>query len=187
MVRGKDISRVSKLLQRFDSELIASGVFPDMANQNAPFWRTAQNIMFYAGSIMPFPGATILFPKTVSVPITGLLELDPQVTGHPAICFGTLNELRYWDATNGETLEGSGYTGNANQTDAAIATRWSIQQWNTWVYATNGVNPPQVNKAGAGFVAADVDTLFTTAEIFHKWRQFLIAFNLSTGKNHIRT
>lgn len=164
-----------------------------MANQNAPFWRTANNVMFYAGSVMPWPGAANLFAKSISKPVTGLLELDPQATGEPAVAFGTDSNLYYWENTAGQTTEGSGYTGAANQVNnvrgdmITPASRWSLQQWNTWVYATNGVNLPQVNKnAGAGFVAADVDSLFTTCEIFHKWKQFLIGFNLSTGKNHIR-
>lgn len=172
-------------LARFDIDLIGSGLYPDLHNQSAKFWQDGHGVMFYGGKMRPFPGGVRLFVPAITGIITGIQDLSPLVTGQPAIVYGTATELRLWDATNGDSQEGTGYSGIADETPAALASRWSFAQWNDWVFATDGDSAPQVYK-GAGFANADVDTLFTTAEIFLKWRQFLIAFNLSTGKHHIR-
>lgn len=172
-------------LARFDTDLIGGGLYPDLHNQAAQFWQDGYGVMFYGKKMRPFPGGVRLFAPTLLAPITGILDLSPLVTGEPAIVYGSLTKLRLWEATAGDAEVGTGYTGNADETPSTLATRWSFVQWNDWVFATNGVSLPQVYK-GASFANADVDTLFTTAEIFLKWRQFLIAFNLSTGKHHIR-
>jgi hypothetical protein len=177
---------MSDRLKRWAGDELVSGLNLDQPSQSAILWETGSNVIFRGRSIRPFPGGASLFPKTTDKVITGILDLSARVEGKPSIVFGTDADLRIWNQTDGQTIPGTGYTGRQDDTVAGlIASRWSIVQWNDWIIATNGKDLPQIYKT-TSFGNLNVSTLFTTCEIFLKWRQFLIGFNLSDGGNHIR-
>jgi hypothetical protein len=164
----------------------SSGLFPDQKLQTAPLWAEGSNVLFSNEKIEVFPGASVLFTRPVSEAVTGLLELSPIVTGNPGVLVGHLDRLYCWDSVAGIQALGSGYTGSVNATASMPATRWSMAQYNEYMFATNGVDPLQLCKVlGTGFVAqtANTSTQFKQAEIIRKHKQFVLAFNLtlSTG------
>lgn len=169
-------------LVRIEKDQFCSGVFLDQTQQVAPLWTSAQNVMFSEGMLGVFPGSIQLFQRQKIGTICGISELSSIVTGAKGICFGFGDSLHLWDADNGIQDVGSGYTSIADQTETQLATRWSIQQWNEWVVSTNGQDPMQLLKVvGTGFanMTTDTSTQFKYAEIIRKYRQFLIAFDLT--------
>lgn len=167
-------------LARIEGSAWSSGIFLDLKQQTAPFWTSGTNVIFQNGAVGVWPGSLPLFVKTKSGLLTGLGELSPLVTGAPGVVYGFNDTLHCWDAESGVQNLGSGYTGSVDQTVAMPATRWSFTQWNEWIAATNGVDPVQLCKVlGTGFEDMNTSTQFERAEILNKYRQFMIAFNLT--------
>lgn len=168
-------------------EPVDTGAELDKKNQSAMLWQEAKNVVFRAKKIMPFPGSVPLFPRGAEVEITGLRDLPALVFGTaPGIVYGTLNKLYLWKQGDmASTEKGSGYTGSLLQTASAPATRWSFEDWGSWVLATNGVDTPQIYKGTSFSPMSTFAAQYGTAEIFIKWRQYLIAMNLQGGKNRI--
>lgn len=167
---------------RIEKSQLSSGLFPDQKLQTSPLWVDGSNVMFDADKISVFPGSLNLFTKNYSAVVTGILGINNLVTGYPAVLYGFPDRLKLWDATNGIQAVGSGYSSDSNDTHAVRATRWSFEQWNEWLVATNNKDPMQLLKiAGTGFVAmtANTSTQFKYAQIIRKFRQFLIAYNLT--------
>jgi len=168
-------------IARIDKQVFTGGLFLDQEQQTAPLWTEGSNVLFRAGEVGVFPGSVPLFTRTRTGVITGLGELSSIVTGENALVYGFRDQLLVWDVSNGVTSVGSGYTGYADQGPDYAATRWSLQQWNEWVVATNGQDPMQLLKTvGSGFadMTTSTSTQFKKAEVIRKFRQFLVAFNL---------
>jgi hypothetical protein len=168
---------MSKPLVRVDHEVVSSGLFPDMRQQSAPFWQKGQNVYFRNFKVGPFPGRRLLFRLQSQPIIVGMKSLGFEVMSEPGVVLGTKDKIYLWSDTAGVTEKGSGFTGIKDQTKSQSATRWSFEQWGTWVLATNGVDVPQIYKGTTFGALAGVN--FTTAEIFLRWRTFMFAFNLN--------
>lgn len=169
---------MSYLLGTVPGALIASGIFPDMHQQSAPFWDTGKNAYFREGKVGPLPPWTAVDTLSSTPVITGMKELDNRVASANGLVVGTRTKLFLW--TSGSAVEkGSGYAGNADQSATVVASRWSFEQWGSWIIATDGVAVPQIYKGSTFGALGGVN--FTTAEIFIKWRSFLLAFNTSVS------
>jgi len=109
--------------------------------------------------------------------------LNPS--GVPTLFYGTKSEIRrHTRNPSVDTQVGSGYTGNPNQfreitgQPNTIVSQWSMVDFGSWILATNGKDLPQIYK-GTSFSAMNVESQFTTAEIFVKRGPYILAFNTS--------
>lgn len=155
-----------------------------MKQQSAPFWARGQNVYFRNNKVGPFPGKRLLFTLPTQSIITGMKAMGFEVLGEPGVVVGTKANLYLWSDTDGVSQNGSGYTGSTDQTSLVPATRWSFEQWGSWVLATNGVDKPQIYKTSSFGDLSGIN--FNTAEIFLRWRTFLFAFNLDTKPTTFR-
>lgn len=168
----------------FDAKgkLLSSGVFPDFESQSPPLIRDARNYLFAANRVQTFLGGEALFSTGVAVQILGVEAIE--VGGAANVFFGTETELRQWNGAT-VTVEGSGYTGNEDQTATSLACRWDIVPWGAWVLANNGFDRLQVWK-GASFAGiADFNTEIGTAYIALRYKEFLQVFNLAGSGGHV--
>lgn len=177
---------MSMLLGRIPPQLVGSGIFPDMHQQSAPLWATGRNAFFREGKVGPFPGYTALATVLPGSPvITGMKEVDTRPFTVNGVILGQATKLFKWTITGGMTqLTATGLSKNTDQSSSVIASRWSFEQWGSWILATNGVSPVKIYK-GSSFASLS-GTNFTTAEVLLRWRTFMFVFNLSTGKNDLK-
>lgn len=154
-------------------DVIPSGVSPDLPPERAPFWLDAQDVIFKDGGVSPYPGYQRLLTNTQVSPVVGILEAT--VAGVPTLFWGSKSDLFRYDATNGVSNPGTGYTGIEDQTSSQFATAWSLVRWGEWTIGTNGVNAPQIRKVTSFGALSGVT--FNTAEIFIRYRDFLLALN----------
>jgi hypothetical protein len=94
------------------------------------------------------------------------------------IFWGDQSKLYEWDTIS--VTEATGFTGQTDATVLNPATQWSFAPYGSWMIATNGVDVPQVHK-GTSFAALNVESQFTTAEIFIFRGPHLLAFNTSVN------
>lgn len=181
-----------------DPALLESGIVPSLHKLQAPLWIDGQNVIFEDGSVQKSKGYVAIAEVLGTDPISGIQDI--LLSTGPNLCFGDANNLYRYDGAT-VTADGTGYTAilslaafqiNAFQIDAFSASSstyvpaslWSMANFGTWCFATNGVDPPQINKmAGAGFVDL-TGTPPTRARIVVRYKNFIIFFNTTTGDNY---
>ena len=158
-------------------EVINSGTYPTVFSRRVPLWSNGVNVEFTEFGVEIIQGHEDLCDTGVAEPIRGLTQT--QITGVPTTYFGNLSALyRYVDGGIVEDLTGP--SGPYNGVDLAVgldvATMWSMVTYGDWVFATNGVDKPQVYKTGAAYEdVAGMDIL--TARIFVVQGPHILAFN----------
>lgn len=154
-----------------------SGIPFGLDSEQAPLWADGQNVLFQRGGVMKSRGYAAAFSAPDSNPIQGFTQT--ALSGVLTMYFGDTEKI--WEYNGSLTEIGSGYSGNADETSVAKASHWSMVDWGEWLFATNGIDAPQVYKGSA---CADMEGgAPATAEIFIKKKNFLLAFNTDLGEN----
>ena len=162
---------------------LATGLRLDPYELTDVLWKDGSNIQFTEHGVRKIPGWTDLLTGTGTAPVRGAAALVDS--GVQKLYYGDQTDLYESVAAGAPSAIGTGYTGSLNDTVTTPASTWSIVTFGSWVLATNGKDAPQISKASS-FSALDVDSMFTTAEIFVKRGPHVMAFNLSTGINEYR-
>ncbi|MGH9875994.1 MAG: hypothetical protein ACRD5H_00005, partial [Nitrososphaerales archaeon] len=144
-------------------------------------WDDGRNVVFIDGGVAKMDGFTELGSIGVATPILGMNENVSQ--GNRNLILGTTTQIFWYDATSTSSI-GSGFTGTLSEGATSAATQWSFEPWGSWMLCTNGTNTPQIWR-GSGSVVAMGSTTFTKAEIFIRFRDYMIAMNTSNGVNSI--
>lgn len=171
---------MSELLAKFEGESFVKGAFPGLSDREGGFFRDGRNVVFTEFSVQPVAGQQLLFSRIQNATVAGLRA--SFISGTPTLFVAYLDSIYKWTSGTPSSV-GSGYTGVADATSTAPATRWSMERWGTWMLATNGVDAAQVYK-GTSFGAL-AGTTFSTAEIFARRTPFMLAFNTSNGGDRI--
>jgi len=135
------------VIKEVDPGKIETGIAKSVHKLSAPLWIDGQNVLFDGGVVKKIKGTDRVFDTqmTGGTEVSGLLG---AVIGSTKTLFlGTKARLFKWTQVDfSATVIGSGYTGVDDETSSVPATRWSMVNWGDWIYATNGVDTPQVYK-----------------------------------------
>lgn len=162
---------------------IASGIHLDPYQLSSILWRDGSNVQFTEYGAEKVAGYATFLTTSAIKPIRGAAALVDG--GVQKLYYGDQSNLYESVAAAAPSSIGSGYTGSLDDTVTTPAATWSMVTFGSWVLATNGKDAPQISKASS-FGALDVDSMFTTAEIFVKRGPHVLAFNLNTGINQYR-
>ena len=187
---------MTRRLARLPSELVRSGITPSLENDVPPLWVDGGNVVFRDGGIRPEPGQFKLFDKLQKKPVIGVNEMVRD--GNKILYWGSVDKLYKGDRTQTPpTAEvGTGYTGIQDATESQEATRWSLEPWGRWMFAANGINDLQVDKATGTMVPLEDEVGFTfpdgiadnfAPEIVLKIKSFLMAFRQNDGDAGLNT
>lgn len=157
-----------------------SGVHPSLHPLSIPLWRDVRNVRFFGDRVEKMAGWSTALTSGIAVPIRGMQQL--LLAASQNLFYGTTTNLYRWTGSGSPSSVGSSYTGITNETVLAPASYWSMERWGNWLVATNGVDAPQIWKTTT-FSALDVDSQFTTAEIFVRRGPHMLAFNTSAGRD----
>lgn len=158
---------MSNLLQRYPSELVRSGAFPDMKGKSSPLWTSAKNAIFTDMGVRPLPGQSPVVNRPNTQEITDIVTNGnaPNYVLH----YGTDTQLWGWAEGGNVTETGSGYTKGV----------WHLSNWGAWVLGVNGNGTPQVVKTTT---AANLGgTPPTDVEIMLVRTPFAVALNTDQG------
>lgn len=150
---------------------LLQGFAPDVP-KNPPVLDIGENMVFTGNSARTAAGQyVVLGAEEIAEWVTGLLAT--RIGGAPYTFIGTPTRLLLWDGTD-LSVVGEDYNGTP-------FTPWCIGRWGDWVYATNGVDAPQIYK-GTSFEALTGLT-FSTARIMvtHPSNAFVLAFGTAGG------
>ncbi len=154
---------------------MASGIYPGLANKEAPFWHEGQNVMFTGRAAQPMPGQAVLVPAVASSPIRFLLET--VIAGVRTVFYGNRTTLYKWAEGGTISVLGTGFD----------ADYWTAFRWGEWtVMAPWPTGTVQVWKPGTGL--ADVGGrggLFETARSVSSFRQFAIMLGVDGAESSI--
>ena len=161
---------------------LKTGQHPGISWGQIPLWELGENVKFSATGPKKIKGwSSPIATGTGSTPVRGISQ---NLGGTQQLFWGDQTTLYFWNTVSVST-PGTGFTGIEDATVIAPATQWSFAPFGSWMLATNGVDLPQVYK-GASFAALDVDSQFTTAEIFIARGPHIIAMNTSVnGKEFV--
>lgn len=181
-----------KLIDQKEPEVISSGIVKSLHPLLAPLWVDGANVIFEDGQVKKSRG-TVEITSPDTSPIIGII--DALVDEKSNLVFADLDNLYRW-VDGDTTVDGTGYANGsfyeafqplAFQDDAfqfattRRATLWSLENWGEWVIATDGVNPPQINKmAGAGFLNL-TGTPPAYADIVVRLKNYILFFNTDLG------
>ena len=177
-------------------ELIGSGVFPEVFSRRVPFWSVGENVEFTDFGVELIKGHTELAdvrdaldpvddspqPPDPVTPVRGLVQTTES--GLTAVFFGTLTDLyRYIDGAfplYNFTNDAGPYNGIYARQPGELqeATHWSMVEYGDWIFATNGVDKPQVFKGD--FATSFIDVVgmdILSARIFLVLGPHILAFN----------
>lgn len=167
-------------LGRFQQELLG-GLTPDLPSKDSAFFVDGSNVLYSDGGVQPFPAQFRLVDKLAVAPVMGMLECVRA--GARELFWGTPSALYRYIEGSGLSSVGSGYTGLVDQAGVVQPSLWSIESWGSWVLATNGKDAPQIFKTTSfGNLAG---TTFTTAEIFLRYKAYMLAINTSNSGNAV--
>lgn len=145
---------------------LRTGLWPDVFSRRIPLWETGSNIQFTDVGVEKLSGWEEIGDTGNGEPIRGLLQTISS--GDAVIYSGDLSALYTLNTTTGTLTEvGSGYSlvensggtvwdsgattwdSGATIFDYGItkASHWSMVNYGSWVFATNGVDSPQVAKS----------------------------------------
>lgn len=165
---------------------LASGLHPSAGEEQVPFWLTGRNVDFYERGVASAKGFNAPFVTAGSTPIRGMAQqLTSGLT--QALFYGNQTTIYRWNAVT-EDVVGSGYTGQVDGDLNDPVTVWSMDQWGNFVFATNGVDAPQIYKGTsfADWTESDASPLpFTTAEIVLARGPHALVLNTSNGFNWV--
>lgn len=116
------------------------GIMPDLAMENAPIVRFAENAVFEPTGIRPTEGQLLtVLPVAGNNEVLGLLS--QQIDGEDYITWGDKNNIysKKWEI-GGVAVPGTGYALNP------LRDFWSIVSWGTWTLAANGLERIQLRK-----------------------------------------
>ncbi len=167
------------IIKEVDPGKIETGIAKSVHSLAAPLWVDGQNVVFESGVVKKMKGTDKCFDiqMTGGTEVSGLLAT--VVAGTRTLYMGTRARLFKWTQVDfAATVIGSGYTGVDTESSTVPATRWSMVPWGNWLYATNGVDAPQVYKgASAAAVGSGVPN---PCKIFQKLKVYLLAFKDTT-------
>ena len=178
---------MSARLGRFEKAIIA-GLHPNLAIDRPPLWRDGRNVSFKDLALQPIPGQTLIFDKLSAETPRGAIELS--ISGQPNLFWGTQTKLYrgVWKTPSPTDVSGAAYTGILDATDSQPATVWSFAEWGDLVFATNGVDAPQVWDLASPSAFAEWQELpaaaslyFGTAEIVLAYGAFIVVYNTGQG------
>lgn len=167
---------MTKLIAKFIKEL-NTGLGLSQHYREGVFWTQGQNVVFEDGIIKAALGQYGMFGSGITEPILGIQSIRQNNIN--TIYYGSRSKLMKWTESAGITdlTNSSGYTG----TDADL---WQFARWGSWIVASNGVDPLQVDKNdGNGFV--NLTTPFDWAKVIYATDTHLIAMNTSEGEANI--
>ena len=118
-------------------EILQSGVFPGLPNQQVPLWKQANNFVFKEASAKVSGAHLPLFDKGSS--LAGLGVLPVNNTGSPALVWGS-REALYRGLVSPVTVDVTRVAGAYTGTDSDT---WSIVQFGQSILATNGIDEIQ--------------------------------------------
>lgn len=149
------------LLKLNDPAQFAGGIWLDTADNQPSLWRDATNVEFDEGSITKTGGLQQDF--ATAAPPSGLA--GTSVMGVPRLYVGAGSQLLVRDGALPQVI-GSGF---------AAGGLWSMITYGTWLFATNGINPPQIWK-NAGVTTNIPSMPFPNARIVRKLEVFPMFF-----------
>ena len=142
-------------------EIIQTGVFPGLPNQQIPLWKDSNNIVYKDASAKVAGAHEPLFDKGSARAGTGILALDNA--GAPALVWGD-SEALYKGLTKPTTIDVTRVSGAYTGTDDDL---WHFVQFGNTLFATNGVDPVQymasISDPASKFV--DLDTVSDIATV----------------------
>lgn len=154
----------------FNTDLLASGIFPDVEGQSAPLWTDALNVYPDARGLKAIPGATLL--STFAETITEIKQ--NSVNGLQRAYIGGLTKAWYYTPSTQVEI--------ANSLISTLRTR--IETWGSWAVINNGQERPRLwkNTGTAGVMSY---TPFTTAQHMKKFKIHMLAANTSNDANFL--
>lgn len=186
-----------KLIDINDPNLIESGIVPSLHPLNVPLWADGRNVIFQDGSVQSAQGNIEIFNSVATTNIMGVQ--DALVSNTPNLLYGTIDSLYRYDG-DAETLEGTGYSGssgnnafqdNAFQADAFQlgitpgTSLWSMENWGSWVLASNGYDNIQIDKMAGGGAVNLAGTPPNSAKILVRLSVYMLAVNTDLGGAYI--
>lgn len=162
-------------LGEITGEQMLGGVFPDLPHKEPAFFKNSRNVMFSDKAVQPISGQYVLTATSGGLPVRGLLSLRNVNT--PILFYGDDEKLYRYTISGGTTVVGSGFSGNG--------AAWSLRRWGSWVFATNGVNAPQVYKGASFAPMAGHSSVFGTAKFFLPYKNYLLAMNTDVNDSRI--
>lgn len=158
---------LNTLLDINSQPVMHSGVYPSILPYAAPLWQDGENVVFKNFSVAKAKGYVDAEVGTITGNIGRLAQA--HFSGEDRLYICTASNWYVW---NGSSLTGigSGFTSK----------NWSLVPWDSWLIGTNGVDTPRVWKnTGTGASLGGIP--FTTAEIFLRLENHILAFNTSNG------
>lgn len=147
---------------------LESGIFPGVDKLSAPFWADGENIEFRQGGVVSSKG------------YQGLATLPGEVN-EMAQAFHNGDQRLYAAVGNGVYMRSS-LTGLSSLGSFPTQGFPQFETFGSFLLATNYADPPMYWK-NTGSLVAIADLPFTTAKIFHRRDNHVIAFNTSNGQN----
>lgn len=166
---------------------LASGLWPSTQEEQIPFWRFGQNVVFRDGGVQAAMGWRAPFTSPTKLPVRGLVQQRRQNLTQ-RLYYGDAEGLYMWALGGSAVRLGGGFQGIVNETATRKATHWSMLSWGDWVLATNGVDPVQWYDGSTltPLVTNDDEPLpFSYAEILMKRGPHVLAINTSNGYNWV--
>ena len=178
--------------------MVTSGIYPGVFSRQAPLWSEAENVQFTKLGVEKIKGNSLIFDTLTGEPIRGLIQWEDGVDAY--VFAGTLTKLYQVDVINSTSVDvtnGAGYTllddSGSTEWDGGLtewdnggslwdngilrATQWSMINYGSFMLATNGIDPPQIQKnrdaAFVDVIGLDVGTI----EIFTKFGPHVLGFN----------
>ena len=163
-------------------ELLVTGLKLDQYDLESALWKSGSNVRFSNSGVEKVQGYSAIFATTPTAPIRGMTAVVDS--GIQKLYYGDQAALYESVAAGAPTTVGSGYTGNLNGSVTSQASYWSMVGFGTWILATNGKDAPQIFKT-TSFTTLNLDSQFTTAEVFMVSGPHVIAMNLDTNQKTV--
>lgn len=159
------------LIGKLTGQMLSSGVYKDLPNDEPPLWVNGQNVYFADNSVLPIPGQSLI--TSGGGPIRGLKAsiIDELQT----IFFGTGSKLYLYTLSGGLATVGTGYTNEEHSNN-----QWSLTPWSNWMLATNNKDLPQIYKGSSFIALGGIGSQFTKLKFFIPYGEFMLGID---GKN----
>lgn len=170
--------------EEYNAEDVETGLWPSVHVLDAPLWTEGKNVVFRDRGLRKQRGWTSAFTKPNSDTVRGI-EQQRQNDLTQKLYWGTTSALYQWDtATVTDVSRGGGYNGNVDESVTAPASVWSMVPWGDWMFATNGVDKPQIYKPSNGQFQ-DLSATFNEAEVFARRGPYVLAINTDNAPNFV--
>lgn len=159
------------LIGKLTGQMLSSGIYRDLPNDEPPLWTNGQNIYFSDNAILPIPGQSLITAAGSAIRGLKAALLSDVAT----IFFGTGEKLYAFTFSGGLHQIGSGFTNTEHSNN-----QWSFAPWSDWMLATNNKDTPQIYKGVSFAPLTGLGAQFTKLKFFIPYGEFMLGVD---GKN----